>query len=198
MDLAKDFADNGYFFKLNFDPLNKVTDNFYDYFVVLTEKEYALFHVAGTLSPSLEYRAGVLNLQCGAGSLKHAFLMYVFNSHSGRNAQTHYVVHVRLNLEFVSQPMASGLLTIWNRHYADYSLVIKNDINFNTANQPGGLYQFATITFIRDFMDYKQIRESRDYVSDGSLYFDFHFDIPEVILEIFCTDVNYAPARVDL
>ena len=48
MDLAKELFDHGYFFKYNFDSCNNVTDIFFDYFVVLTEKEYTF---TGTLTP---------------------------------------------------------------------------------------------------------------------------------------------------
>jgi len=124
--------------------------------------------------------------------------MYLLNSHTGRNSQSHYVVHFRLNLELVSQLLASGLLTIWNRHYTDYSLTIKNNVNFNTTADTGGRYQLAAIRLIRNFIDYKNLRESPGYINDGSLYFDFKFDIPNVILDITCTDVDYASARLKL
>ena len=51
MDLTKELVDHGYFFKYNFDSFNNVTDNFFDYFVVLTEKEYILLHFTGVLTP---------------------------------------------------------------------------------------------------------------------------------------------------
>jgi len=194
-DFTKDFYDHGYFFKHDFDPFKELRENFYDYFVVLTEKEYELFHVTGVLTPTLEYRHSVLNLHCGAGALKHAFYMYLANSHAGRNANVHYVNHFRLNERLICQLLASGLFTIWNRHYTDYSLVIKKDINFNLT---GGDYQFATIKFHRDFLDYMDVLDSRAYANDGSLYFDFKHDVPGVILDVFCTDVQYASFRLEL
>ena len=130
--------------------------------------------------------------------MKHAFLMYLFKSHSGRNTQSHYVVHFRLNLELISNLMVTGLLNRENQHSTDYSLVIKDDIDFNTTKHAGGRYQFATIRLIRDIMDYQYVRESKDYASDGSLYFDFCFDIPEAILDTFCTKAEYASVRTVL
>ena len=40
-DLAKNFAQHGYFFEHNFEPLSNVSENFYDYFVVRTESARA-------------------------------------------------------------------------------------------------------------------------------------------------------------
>ena len=57
MDLTKHFIENGFYFKYNFDRFSNVSDDFYEYFVILTEKEYSLFHLTGTLAPSLELLA---------------------------------------------------------------------------------------------------------------------------------------------
>ena len=124
--------------------------------------------------------------------------MYACNSHSGRSSIAHDAVRFRLNQDLVSHFFASGLFQIWNRRYTDYSLTLKNTVSFKTTEEAGGLYQLATIKLVRDFMEYKHIRVSRDYVCDGSLYFDFKYDIPNAILDIFCTDVSFASARLEL
>ena len=99
--LINHFTEHGFYFKYNFEPFSSVSDNFYDYFVILTEKEYAPFRLTGTLTPSLDYRTNVLNLHCGTGSRKHALYMCLLSSHTGRNSQSHYVVHFRLSLELI-------------------------------------------------------------------------------------------------
>ena len=101
-DLASDFARKGFYFKYHFEPFSKLYDGYYDYCVVLTEKEYELFHFTGILTPNLQHRQGVLNLHCGDGCLKHAFYMYLANSHEGRRLAQHYVIHFRLSLTLIA------------------------------------------------------------------------------------------------
>ena len=122
-------------------------------------------------------------------------LMYLFNSHAGRNTTDHYIVHCRLNMFLLSDLMTGNILTTWNRHYTDYSLVLKTDFNFKNHSDH---YQFSVIKFHRNFIDYKTVRVSSSYVNDGSLYFDFTTDIPDTVLDVFCTDITLAHYRVNL
>ena len=54
--LANHVSEHGFFFKFNFDPVKKAAPELNDYFVILTEREYELFHLTGVLTPNLEHR----------------------------------------------------------------------------------------------------------------------------------------------
>ena len=115
-DLSKHFHAFCFFFKFHVDPFEEAKPDFFDYFVILTEHARELFHLTGVLTGTLEHRQPVLNFHCGTGALKHAMLMYVANSHAGRNANYHYIIHFRFHQSLIVQLLAGGIFTAWSRH----------------------------------------------------------------------------------
>ena len=191
-DLLADFMQKGYFFKYQMQLPSKVPAHWYDYFLVLTKKEFALFYLNRHLT--IQYRQGqLLNFHAGSGCLKHAILMCLHSSHDGRHTTDHFVVHLRLSQTLLAELVLSTLATPFNRHYVDYSISLRTDYNMLVDQSE---YGFSVIHWQRDFSDYNKVRN--EFIADGSLYFDGTFDIPEMVLKVICEDVTMARYRVDL
>jgi hypothetical protein len=127
-DLLTTFMQKGYFFKYQMQLPSKIPAHWYDYFVVLTKKELALFYLNRHLT--IQYRqAQLLNFHAGSGCLKHAILMYLHSSHDGRHTTDHFVVRFRLSQTLLAELVLSTLATPFNRHYVDYSISLRTDYN---------------------------------------------------------------------
>ena len=84
-DLLNTFCLRGCYFKFQMTQPKDTDVEYSDYFVVMAKTGYELFHLTKTLTIH-ERDNLMMSLHSGIGALKHAVLMYLYNSNEGRSS----------------------------------------------------------------------------------------------------------------